>query len=58
MAMSFSSRVTTIRKKLPAVLSRPDFEMVGLDCVRRLGHDNHRGLCKVYSWGREHDSII
>jgi hypothetical protein len=56
--MSFSSRVTTIRKKLPAVLSRPDFEMFGLDCVRRLGHDNHLGLCKVYSWGREHDSII
>ena len=40
----------TIRKKLPDVLSRPDLEMVVLDYFRRLGHDNHRRLCKVYGW--------
>jgi ParB family chromosome partitioning protein len=38
------------RKKLPDVLSRPDLEMVALDYFRRLGHDNHRRLCKVYGW--------
>ena len=40
----------SIRKKLPDVLSRPDLEMVALDYFRRLGHDNHRRLCKVYGW--------
>ena len=39
-----------VRKKLPDVLSRPDLEMVALDYFRRLGHDNHRRLSKVYSW--------
>lgn len=39
-----------IRKKLPDVLSRPDLEMVVLDYFRRLGHDNHRRLCKIYGW--------
>ena len=39
-----------IRKKLRDVLSRPDLEMVALDYFRRLGHDNHRRLCKVYAW--------
>jgi len=39
-----------IRKKLPDVLSRPDLEMVALDHFRRLGHDNHRRLSKVYAW--------
>jgi hypothetical protein len=39
-----------IRKKLPDVFSRPDLEMVALDYFRRLGHDNHRRLCKVYAW--------
>jgi ParB family transcriptional regulator, chromosome partitioning protein len=39
-----------IRKKLPDVLSRTDAEMVVLDYFRRLGHDNHRRLCKVYGW--------
>jgi len=39
-----------IRKKLPDVLSRPDLEMVALDYFRRLGHDNHRRLRKVYGW--------
>jgi ParB family chromosome partitioning protein len=39
-----------IRKKLPDVLLRPDLEMVALDHFRRLGHDNHRRLCKVYGW--------
>jgi ParB family chromosome partitioning protein len=39
-----------IRKKLPDVLSRPDLEMVALDYLRRLGHDNHRRLSKLYAW--------
>jgi hypothetical protein len=39
-----------IRKKLPDVLSRTEVEMVVLDYFRRLGHDNHRRLCKVYGW--------
>jgi ParB family chromosome partitioning protein len=39
-----------IRKKLPDAFSRPDLEMVVLDYFRRLGHDNHRRLCKVYGW--------
>jgi hypothetical protein len=40
----------TIRKKLPDALSRPDLEMVALDYFRRLGHDNHRRLSKLYAW--------
>ena len=39
-----------VRKKLPEVLSRPDSEMVALDYFRRLGHDNHRRLSKLYGW--------
>ena len=39
-----------IRKKLPDVLSRPDLEMVAVDYFRRLGHDNHRRLSKLYAW--------
>jgi hypothetical protein len=39
-----------IRKKLPDVFSRPDLEMVALDYFRRLGHDNHRRLSKLYGW--------
>src|SRR5213080_1514862 len=39
-----------IRKKLPDVFSRPDLEMVALDYFRRLGHHNHRGLSKLYTW--------
>lgn len=39
-----------IRKKLPAKLSRPDLEMATLDYFRRLGHDNHRRLSRVYGW--------
>src|SRR5438094_1659282 len=39
-----------IRKKLPDALSRPDWEMVALDYFRRLGHDNHRRLSKLYAW--------
>jgi ParB family chromosome partitioning protein len=39
-----------IRKKLRGVLSRPDLEMIALDYFRRLGHDNHRRLSKVYAW--------
>src|SRR6266851_3565786 len=39
-----------IRKKLPDLLSRADLEMVALDYFRRLGHDNHRRLSKLYAW--------
>ncbi len=39
-----------IRKKLPDTLARPDLEMAALDYYRRLGHDNHRRLCRVYGW--------
>ena len=39
-----------IRKKLPDVLPRPDLEMVALDYFRRLGHDNHCRLSKLYVW--------
>ena len=39
-----------MRKKLPNALSRPDLEMVALDYFRRLGHDNHRRLSKLYAW--------
>ncbi len=39
-----------VRKKLPATLSRPDLEMAVLDYFERLGHDNHRRLCRVYGW--------
>jgi ParB family transcriptional regulator, chromosome partitioning protein len=39
-----------IRKKLPAVPSRPDMEMAALDYFHRLGHDNQRRLCRAYGW--------
>src|SRR5580704_2042400 len=42
--------LNAIRKKLPATLSRPDFEMAALDYFERLGHDNHRRLCRIYGW--------
>lgn len=42
--------LNAIRKKLPATLSRPDLDMAALDYFERLGHDNHRRLCRVYGW--------
>src|SRR6267378_3439550 len=39
-----------IRRKLPDVLSRHELQMVVLDYFRRLGHDNHRRLSKLYAW--------
>jgi len=39
-----------IRKKLPPTLSQTDLEMISLDYFQRLGHDNHRRLCRVYGW--------
>lgn len=42
--------LNAVRKKLPARLSRPDLEMAALDYFERLGHDNHRRLCRVYGW--------
>ncbi len=42
--------LNAIRKKLPATLSRPDLEMAALDYFERLGHDNHRRLCRLYGW--------
>ena len=43
-----------ILKKLPETLSRPDLEMVALNYFRRLGHDNHRRLSKLYAWEDAH----
>ena len=42
--------LNAIRKKLPRTLSRPDLDMAALDYFERLGHDNHRRLCRVYGW--------
>lgn len=39
-----------VRKKLPVNLSLFELEMVALDYFGRLGHDNHRRLCRVYGW--------
>ena len=39
-----------VRRKLPGTLARADLEMVALDYFRRLGHDNHRRVCRVYQW--------
>ena len=39
-----------VRKKLPDALPRADVEMIALDYFRRLGHDNHRRLCRAYGW--------
>jgi ParB family transcriptional regulator, chromosome partitioning protein len=39
-----------VRRKLPSALSRPDLEMAVLDYFERLGHDNHRRLCRAYGW--------
>ncbi|HEV2224528.1 MAG TPA: ParB/RepB/Spo0J family partition protein [Candidatus Acidoferrales bacterium] len=39
-----------VRKKLPDALPRAEVEMIALDYFRRLGHDNHRRLCRVYGW--------
>ena len=42
--------LNAIRKKLPPTLLRPDLEMAALDYFERLGHDNHRRLCRVHGW--------
>jgi hypothetical protein len=39
-----------VRKKLPGTFARLDLEMAALDYFRRLGHDNHRRLCRLYQW--------
>jgi hypothetical protein len=39
-----------IRQKLPDALSRQDLEMVALDYFRRLAHDNHIRISKLYAW--------
>jgi hypothetical protein len=39
-----------IRKKLSATQSLSELEMIALDYFERLGHDNHRRLCRVYGW--------
>jgi ParB family transcriptional regulator, chromosome partitioning protein len=45
--------LNAIRKKIPATLSRPDLDMAALDYFERLGHDNHRRLCRVYGWDKK-----
>jgi ParB family chromosome partitioning protein len=47
--------LNAIRRKLPATLTRPDLEMAALDYFGRLGHDNHRRLCRVYGWEEKKD---
>jgi len=42
--------LSAIRKKLPGAFAQPDLEMAALDYFRRLGHDNHRRLCRAYGW--------
>lgn len=42
-----------IRKKLSGAPSRLDLEMAALDYFGRLGHDNHRRLCRAYGWGEK-----
>ncbi|MGD0303344.1 MAG: hypothetical protein ABSC71_00790 [Candidatus Acidiferrales bacterium] len=42
--------LNAVRRKLPSALSRPDLEMAVLDYFERLGHDNHRRLCRAYGW--------
>jgi ParB family chromosome partitioning protein len=39
-----------VRNKLPDVPARQDLEMIALDYVHRLGHDNQRRLCRAYGW--------
>lgn len=47
---SRSRILQAVRQKLPSALARADFEMVALDYFRRLGHDNHHRLFRVYGW--------
>jgi hypothetical protein len=47
-----------IRKQLPATLSRADLEMVVLDYFQRLGHDNHRRICRAYAWEEEDKNCV
>jgi ParB family chromosome partitioning protein len=47
-----------VRKKLPNAVLRPDFEMAVLDYFRRLGHDNHRRLSKVYGWEEKKEKAV
>jgi ParB family transcriptional regulator, chromosome partitioning protein len=42
--------LNAVRNKLSNTLSRPDLETAVLDYFERLGHDNHRRLCRVYGW--------
>jgi hypothetical protein len=42
--------LNAIRSKLPAALSLSELEMIALDYFERVGHDNHRRLCRVYGW--------
>ena len=42
--------MNAIRRKHSSTLPRLDFEMTALDYFERLGHDNHRRLCRVYGW--------
>ena len=45
--------LNAIRAKLPVALSRPDLEMAVLDYFERLGHDNHRRLCRAFGWNEK-----
>jgi hypothetical protein len=45
--------LNVIRRKLATTLPRPDLEMAALDYFERLGHDNHRRVCRVYGWAKK-----
>ena len=42
--------LNAVRDKLSDVPSRQDLEMIALDYLHRLGHDNQRRLCRTYGW--------
>ena len=42
--------LNAIRKKLPPALSCPDLKLAARDYFERLGHENHRRVCRVYGW--------
>ena len=42
--------LNAVRKKLSESLSLFELELIALDYFERIGHDNHRRLCRVYGW--------
>lgn len=42
--------LSAVREKIAAALPTAELRMIALDYLGRLGHDNHRRLCRVYGW--------